>query len=66
MSKDISKYDEEPVEYCSNCLSLAIKDDDGFAICQQCKNDTTKIAEDIFIWEDLFEERYKVKYLDWE
>lgn len=59
-------YDKVSVIYCSHCLSLAVKEEEGYDICQQCKNDEFDLADDIHVWENRFVRRYGVKYLDWK
>lgn len=60
-----NKYEKIPVVYCDKCLSLGIKEEEGYDICQQCRNDSFELADDIFVWEKMFEEKYTVKYLAW-
>lgn len=33
-----NKYNEEPVYYCSRCLSLAIMESEGTLYCDKCGN----------------------------
>lgn len=58
-----SKYDEEPVEYCAHCLSLAIMDVDGTPYCSKCGSTDIKKAN-IFDWEKLYAARYAGNYLN--
>ena len=58
-----SKYDEEPVEYCAHCLSLAIMDVDGTPYCSKCGSTDIKEAN-IFDWEKIYAAKYAGKYLD--
>ena len=59
----VSKYDEEPVIYCEECLSLEnpeIQEIDGIKIevCKYCG--CSRFSKtDIFDWENKFEEKYK-------
>lgn len=57
-------YNEVPVTYCSHCLSLSIKEVEGYDICQQCRGEEFE-KTDITTWEKLFEEKYKEAYLEW-
>lgn len=65
----VSKYDEEPVIYCENCLSLdnpEIQEFDGIKIevCKYC-GESKFSKTDIFDWENKFEEKYKIgKFLN--
>ena len=59
-------YDEEPVFYCKNCLSLKIRtlEDLGLDICYCEKCSNTDIEQtDIFTWEELYKNKYGHKYL---
>lgn len=57
-------YNEEPVFYCSNCLSLKVKnlgDDSEICYCDNCGSteiDTT----DIYSWKALYKEKYGKEY----
>lgn len=56
-------YNNEPVYYCKNCLSLKIKVVGGYDFCDDCGSThitTTHIEE----WEKLYEERYGNKFLE--
>lgn len=64
MSKKYN-YDNMPVSYCEKCLSLAIVEEEGYDICSQCREDKFLTAPNIFQWEELFVEKYGIKYLDW-
>lgn len=56
-------YNEEPVVYCSNCLSLKIRDVDGVEYCDECGCTDTSEAN-IKDWENLYEQRYGNKFLN--
>lgn len=58
-----SKYDEEPVEYCAHCLSLAIMDVDGTTYCSKCGSTDIKKAN-IFDWEKIYAAKYAGNYLN--
>lgn len=58
-----SKYDEEPVEYCAHCLSLAIMDVDGTPYCSKCGSTDIKKAN-IFDWEKIYAAKYAGNYLN--
>ena len=59
-------YDEIPVFYCQNCLSLKIRNVasiDNSEYCDECGSTnikTTKIQE----WEELYKARYGYKFLE--
>lgn len=47
--KQPNNFDSEPVEYCTHCLSLAIRDMNGQPYCDKCgSTDTDKT--DIYTW----------------
>lgn len=57
------EYNDEPVFYCKNCLSLKIKVVGGYDFCDDCGSthiETTHINN----WEKLYEERYGSKFLE--
>ena len=57
------EYNAEPVLYCKECLSLKIIGwDDQSCFCDECGNTNIGKAS-IEAWEDLYETRYKHKYL---
>lgn len=58
-----SDYNEEPVFYCSDCLSLRIIKVDGMMFCDNC-NSTDIQVSDIASWEDKYKHKYKSKYLN--
>lgn len=56
-------YNNEPVYYCKQCLSLRIKVVGGYDFCDECGStniETTHIEN----WEKLYEERNGYKFLD--
>lgn len=55
-------YNSIPVVYCKHCLSLAIRISGDYNYCDKCGTTETEEAliED---WEDLYEQKYKEKYL---
>lgn len=61
-----SKYNNEPVIYCKNCLSLRIRGVQGaddFDYCDECgsvNTDSCSIEE----WEALYTKKFGHKYLD--
>lgn len=57
-----NSYNNEPVVYCPQCLSLRIRDLSGTAYCDNCGNTEIKEAS-IFDWEDMYEARYGEKYV---
>lgn len=56
-------YNEEPVYYCKNCLSLAIQiignPEDEDSVCLNC-NRTDIVKTDIFTWRNMWKEKYGV------
>lgn len=56
-------YNNEPVYYCKQCLSLKIKVVGGYDFCDDCGNASIATAH-IEEWEKLYEERYGHKFLD--
>ena len=57
-----SKYNDEPVEYCVHCLSLAIRDINGQPYCDKCG--CTAISKiGIHAWEEKYEVMYGKKYI---
>lgn len=56
-------YNDEPVVYCSQCLSLRIRDIDGVSYCDDCGNTDLKEAN-IHDWENLYFNKYSIKFLD--
>ena len=53
------EYNDEPVEYCDNCLSLAIKEisSSSLFVCKECGTaiqNTTHIDN----WNEIYKERY--------
>ena len=59
------EYDNEPVWFCRDCLSLKIiKIDDKQCFCDICGN--MNISEtDIKTWQKLYENKYKHKFLEY-
>lgn len=61
-----STYNEEPVHYCTNCLSLKIKkvnDMPDLDYCDECGG-TSIESTHITMWEKLHTARYGFNYLD--
>lgn len=58
-----SKYNEEPVAYCAECLSLKILSVDGIDYCDKCGSTFIKEAN-IFDWERMYAAKYAGNYLD--
>lgn len=55
-------YNDEPVEYCTHCLSLAIRDVNNQPYCDECGcTKTDKI--NIFIWESKYRTTYGRNYI---
>lgn len=58
------EYDKEPVYYCTNCLSLAIKAyNKNIDFCNDCGSTAIKRTF-IELWEDSYEELHGKKYLE--
>lgn len=55
-------YNSIPVVYCKHCLSLAIRTSGDYDYCDECGNTETEEAL-IEEWEELYEQKYKEKYL---
>lgn len=55
-------YNEEPVEYCQQCLSLAIRDMNGHPYCDKCGSCSTD-KTDIHTWEKMYGTRYGSSYI---
>ena len=56
-------YNSEPVEYCTKCLSLAIRDVNGHPYCDKCGCTQTD-KTDIYTWEKKYGEVYGGSYLN--
>lgn len=60
------EYNQEPVYYCTKCLSLKImgvSDCDDYDYCDDCGN--TNIAQcNIEEWEKMYEKKYGIKLLN--
>lgn len=53
-----SVYNEEPVYYCTHCLSLRIKALDSFVdFCDNCGS-TDVETTDIFTWREMYKKRF--------
>ena len=65
------EYNDEPVHYCANCLSLKIKrlndptpnefEDNELGYCDMCTSTNIKTTH-IYDWEKLFQVRYGYRY----
>lgn len=60
-----SEYNEEPVYYCENCLSLKIIDSDGICFCDKCGS-LDIACDSIFLWMKKYELEYDKKFFDVE
>lgn len=58
-----NKYNEEPVFYCTRCLSLKIRSIDGEDYCDECGSPDIDNT-DIFNWEDLYQKMYGNKFIN--
>lgn len=58
-----NEYNNEPVAYCSECLSLRIRTVEGTDYCDLCG--CTEIKEaNIFDWEKEYEAKYGKKFIE--
>lgn len=59
------EYNDIPVYYCKNCLSLAIlRDGDTGCFCNDCGNTDTSMSN-IDTWEFLYEQEFGELFLDY-
>lgn len=58
-------YNNEPVLYCSECLSLRIREIDETNFCDKCGSTSIKEAH-ISDWEHIYALKYGEKYLKLE
>ena len=57
------QYNAEPVTFCKHCLSLKIRVAGEVVYCDECGN--TELGEtDIHHWEELYEQKYGIKFLN--
>lgn len=65
MNSKENKYNDDPVCYCSNCLSLSIKKlkNSEIEACVECGNTDFEIT-DIFSWEKLYVEKYNTAFVE--
>lgn len=66
MEIEKNSYNDEPVHYCANCLSLKISTvlvDDDLDYCEECGATDIKQTS-IEDWEQLYKERYGMYFLD--
>lgn len=58
-------YNDEPVYYCSHCLSLRVRDAGlpDLLYCDECGSSDI-LSTKIEVWESLYKEKYGVRYLD--
>lgn len=58
-------YNDEPVFYCSQCLSLRVRDAGlpDLLYCDECGS-ADILTTDINSWENLYEDKYGFKYLN--
>lgn len=58
------EYNNEPVMFCQKCLSLKIMFvDEDISFCDECGSSDVKYTG-IHNWENLYEQKYSVKYLN--
>ena len=66
MNNSKQEYNEEPVFYCKNCLSLKVKTvqvDSNLDYCDECGS--TDIAQTtIEEWRDIYKNRYGIDFLN--
>jgi hypothetical protein len=58
-------YNNEPVYYCKECLSLKIRTLDVADYCDTCSSTEIGIT-DIFTWEKMYEQKYGKKFINYE
>ncbi len=63
LEKEQQDFNEEPVEYCSHCLSLAIRDINGQPYCDKCGSTEIK-STDIYNWEDIYIKKYGKSFIN--
>ena len=56
-------YNNEPVFYCSECLSLKIRNIDDTDYCDKCGSTDIKEAN-IHEWEDMYAKKYSGNFLN--
>lgn len=56
-------FNDEPVTYCSHCLSLAIRTVDDTDFCDRCGGTEVQTAH-IHEWETMYEQKYGIKFLN--
>ena len=56
-------YNNEPVYYCSECLSLRVRDIDGTDYCDKCGSTNIGQAH-IREWEHMYAKKYAGNYLN--
>lgn len=56
-------YNNEPVYYCKQCLSLKIKVVGGFDFCDDCGSTNVGTAH-VDEWDKLYQERYGEAFLE--
>lgn len=57
-----TEFDQEPVYYCSSCLSLAVREMSGGDFCDKCGCVDIQSAQ-IEEWEELYKKMYGHKYI---
>lgn len=58
-----SEYNDIPVAYCKNCLSLKIMTLDNYDFCDTCGS--MDVGEtDIETWDKMYQEKYKHKFIE--
>lgn len=63
MKTSKEQYNKEPVVFCKHCLSLKVRISGNLDYCDDCG--CTELGEtDIHHWEELYEQKYGIKYLN--
>lgn len=59
-----AEYNEEPVMYCKDCLSLKIRDFGyaGSEYCDECGSSSID-ETDIYTWDELYKQRYNKQFV---
>lgn len=59
---DKQEYNDIPVVYCKQCLSISIRVSDGIDYCDECGG-TDMSETHIHEWEKMYEQKYNKKFL---
>lgn len=59
----IRNEDTDPVFYCRRCLSLGVQSEDGNDYCSECGSTDIGELPDIYVWEELYIQKYGEPYV---